>query len=109
MHFEIPADNIERAKKFYQNIFGWELEETPAIDKNFFSAEKEVNGSVFKRNMEGEFPILIIGVKELDKCLERIKSMGLTVVTPKQKIGNRGYYARFLDTEGNLLGLWQSV
>ncbi|MBT2585753.1 VOC family protein [Arthrobacter sp. ISL-95] len=120
VHFEIPADNNERANTFYQSAFGWTLrpmegmEYTAAItaptneDTGAPNEPGAINGALFPRTDALKTPILTIDVDNLDTALERVESAGGSVVQAKDAIPTMGWYAYFKDTEGNVLGVWQN-
>ena len=68
-----------------------------------------INGGMMKRMKKGETPVLVIKLKSLDETLQKISQVGCKIVMPKQKIGNMGLYARFIDPEGNIMGIWQDI
>lgn len=116
VHFEIPFDNLERAKKFYK-IFGWQLEDFPgmdytgvrtvAVDENQMPKEAgAINGGMMKRTKEVQGPVIAIHVQSIDESVKKVLAAGGSVVMPKKSIGAMGYYAYVKDTEGNNLGLW---
>lgn len=118
-HFEIPADNIVRAKKFYK-IFGWQIQDMPgmdyvalrtvAVDKNRMPKEKgAINGGMMKRMKEVQAPVIAILVKSVDQSIKKVKAAGGKLVAPKMEIGGMGYYAYVTDTEGNVIGLWEPM
>ncbi len=122
VHFEIPADHLERAQKFYQETFGWQIisseipgmeyrtVRTVAVDKNFTPKSKgAINGGLMKRSAEAHAPVLVINVASIDEALKQVQIQGGALVTPKIPVGKMGFYARFKDTEGNILGLWEDV
>ena len=120
MHFEIPTDDLNRAKKFYQDIFGWELMDVPGmeytivrtvpVDDNNMPKEKgAINGGMMKRTTRGEMPVLVINVPSIDGYVEKITQAGGKVVRPKQEVMEMGLYARVTDTEGNILGIWEDM
>lgn len=122
VHFEIPADDVARAQKFYSTIFGWQINKvqtpgmeyymvsTVACDKKGMPKEAgAINGGMMKRNMKGETPVVVINVPSLDNYLKKIKKAGGEIVLPKQAVGDMGLYARIADTEGNIIGLWQDL
>jgi len=119
-HFEKPADDPERALKFYTSVFGWELNPVPGVEYTRFLTKRvsetylgprpfEVNGAIVKRSKEVRSPVVTISVADIEQTLKRISSEGGRVVVPKTPFGNppRGFTAYFMDTEGNTLGLWQ--
>ncbi len=119
VHFEIPADDLARAQKFYKNLFGWSFNEVPdmnyymvntvAVDKNNMPEEPgAINGGMMKRNFPQESPVIVVNVSSIDEYLKKAMSLGGKVVLPKMDIGQFGFYARISDTESNIIGIWQN-
>jgi uncharacterized protein len=118
-HFEIPARDLSRAARFYREVFGWTVEPLPWEGHSYF----KVRGSAAEGQREGidggllpagqgiEHPLLMIHIsgEELAVCLDRIVAAGGRINLPATPVGAMGFYARFRDSEGNLLGLWQAV
>ena len=120
-HFELPAEDVERASAFYRDAFGWNvntiaemnytiLATGPTDDEGRPTETGTINGGMFKR--EGDFasvsgPIVTLVVDDLDAALERVKELGGGTVMEKMKVGEMGFAAYFSDTEGNTMGLWQ--
>ena len=123
VHFEIPADNLERAKKFY-SIFDWQMQDWPMADGSVYVGTRTVetdettyqpkepgaiNGGIVLRDEYLKIPAFAINVPSVDEYIEKVKEAGGKVVKPKQLIEGTGFYAYVSDTEGNLLGLWEDV
>ncbi len=109
--FEISVTDIKRAKKFYQTIFGIEMEEQEMMGMKmaFFPAENGngkasgglVEGPMHKPSADGS-KIYLNGNPDLASALSKIESAGGKVLMPKTKISDDiGHMASFLDTEGN--------
>jgi hypothetical protein len=115
MHFEIPADDIERAKTFYKRVFGWKFESYPASpgeDEYFMVMAKDgengINGGLMKRKMPGQPFTNYVTVDSIDQMLSAANAVGARTALPKQEIGGgMGWIAAFLDPENNLIGLHQ--
>lgn len=121
VHFELPSTNLNRAKKFYQETFGWQLQDVP--DMNYVMASsvavderthipKEpgaINGGFLQKNNIVTSPSFAINVDNIDKAAEKIIKSGGTIVKEKTAVGDMGYIVYFKDTEGNLLSIWQNV
>jgi len=121
--FDIPADDMDRAKKFYQEVFGWKIDPVPGSGGNFHEAitvpvdengEPKViggiNGGFFQRGTHGlKGTFIEINVPSIDKYLTRIESAGGKVVKPKGPMLDIAFFALVKDTEGNVLGLWEDV
>ncbi len=122
VHFEIPVDERERAKKFYSSVFEWSLEEMPfqddvytfaittPVDENYMNKEKgAINGGMFKRDNDLNNPVITIGVPSIDEYVKKIEAAGGKVIVPKGEVPDMGYYAYFKDTEGNVMGIWENM
>jgi uncharacterized protein len=120
VHFEIPADDVGRAREFYQAAFGWDLNAVPEADYTMVSTTPTneqgmpsdpgaINGGMLKREPPVTSPVITIDVEDIDKTLERIGTLGGSTVQPKQSVMDMGFAAYFNDSEGNLMGLWQSA
>jgi predicted enzyme related to lactoylglutathione lyase len=122
VHFEIPADDVARAKEFYASIFDWDLTDndmgggmiytsvrTVATDENQMPKEPGViNGGMMKRSPDTPSPVITVQVHAIDESLKKIEAGGGTTVQPRTEIPNMGAFAYFKDSEGNTLGLWES-
>ncbi len=107
--FEIPANDIDRAVKFYSEVLNSEIQqqEMMGIKMAFFSMEGDgVGGSICSG--EGYEPsttgtkIYLNGGEDLSEPLSRVESTGGKIVMPKTKINDEiGYMAMFIDSEGN--------
>ena len=111
--FEIPASDFDRAVKFYGNIFDMELPVTNMGDAQmgFFSmGENTVGGAVIshaemKPSTDGTL-VYLNGGDDLSSVLNKIEPAGGRVVVPKTQITPEiGYFAIFIDTEGNKVAL----
>lgn len=113
--FEIPAINFQRAKDFYSKIFDAELHVQNIMEYQmaFFPSdqnETSVGGAICKGegyvpSATGTLPYLN-GGEDLSEMLGRINAAGGNVVLPKTKISDEiGFYAIFMDTEGNKIAL----
>jgi hypothetical protein len=119
VHFEIPADDLPRAKKFYSTVFGWSTSEMPEMeyvmlgtaesDENGMPKEPgAINGGMMKRQDPLKHPVVTIDVENIDDALATVKKNGGQVVREKLAVGDMGFTAYFRDSEGNVIGLWQN-
>jgi predicted enzyme related to lactoylglutathione lyase len=123
VHFEIPADDVERAKKFYGSSFGWELETMPMGDGEYTSVKTTavdeqtqmptdpgaINGGMFQRDERLTSPVITIDVDGIDDALKQIEDAGGSTVQPRTPIPGMGAFAYFKDSEGNVIGLWETT
>jgi predicted enzyme related to lactoylglutathione lyase len=112
VHFDLPADEPERAKRFYESLFGWKFNSIPGMDYHFIEtadAEGEVGvaGGMSKRTSPEDRIINYMGVDSIDDHMEKVEALGGNVIRPKIPVPGWGYLALCQDTEGNLFGLWQ--
>jgi uncharacterized protein len=121
VHFEIPADDMARAKKFYSSVFGWKLEDVPGMDYTMAGTvavdEKTrmpkqpgaINGGMMKRGGHFKATTLTIDVGNIDKTVHKIEKAGGKLKKEKQKVMDMGWIAYIEDPEGNLVGLWETA
>lgn len=120
-HFDIPFEDFEKARKFYQEIFGWKIQPMPEmnynmvytteVDEKFMAkSPNKINGGMYKRNEKMSLqPTIVIDVKNIDESIKKIKQAGGEITFPKTQVGEMGYHAQFKDNQGNVLGIWQSI
>mgnify|MGYP000898251328 CR=1 FL=1 len=109
VHFEIPADEPERAVKFYENVFGWQInkwgrEFSYWLIKTGEKDEPGIDGAIMLKN---DFPVVrdTISVDSVDECIEKIQEEGGEIAMPKKSIPGVGSIAFFRDTEENIFGI----
>ena len=120
VHFEIPADDEGRARAFYGSTFGWDVQEIPEVQDTVLMTTPVdpetqiptepggINGGLMKRTADTPSPVLTVEVESIDEALRRIEAAGGGTVRPRTEIHGMGAFAYFTDTEGNVLGLWES-
>jgi len=110
--FEIPADDPERAKAFYGNLFGWKINPFPGnieyshIDTG--GADDSPDGALKKRKHAAEPVVNYISVDSVDKFADKIAKLGGKICMARTAVPQMGYFAVCQDTEGNAFGLWES-
>jgi predicted enzyme related to lactoylglutathione lyase len=114
VHFEIPADDVQRAKKFYEEAFGWKISDP--WNMNYFLVETRkdgdvgINGGLMPRMNPGQPFMNYISVDSIEDASAKVEAAGGTIILPKQEIGqDMGWIAAFRDTEGNILGFHQNA
>ena len=119
--FEIAADNLARARRFYGTVFDWKINEIPemhytqvgtveADTLGVRGTPKEpgaINGGMLERRDSVKSPVIYISMKNIDEAAATIEQNGGKVIQPRPPVGNFGFAAYFRDTEGNVIGLWQ--
>lgn len=119
VHFEIPHDDGDRARAFYADAFGWELMSMPGMGYTLVTTGPSsdsgptesgfINGGMMQREGPYQGPNIVIDVDNIEDALNAVNSAGGTTVTERMQVGDMGFAAYFNDTEGNLLGLWESA
>lgn len=120
VHFEVPADDLDRAQKFYQDAFGWQMRPLPEMNYTLVSTTPTgengmpkdpgaINGGMMRRGAPVTAPIITIEVDDIDAALGTIERLGGRTAVGRQAVGDMGWAAYFVDSEGNTVGLWQSA
>jgi len=122
VHFEMPAEDNVRVKKFYEKAFGWKMTQlgpdmgdyllatTSPVDENNMHINKgAINGGFFKKGDYGSIPHLIISVDNLIEHIEIIKKAGGKTIGNVMNIPGIGEFVMFRDTEGNQVGMLQPL
>ncbi len=112
VHFEIPADDPERAAKFYTKVFGWKINkwEGPMAYWLVTTGDKSVlgiDGAIMQRSETASTVVNSIDVPSVDDFIKKVTKNGGKVITPKTPIPGVGYFAYCKDTEGNMFGILQ--
>ena len=112
--FEIPATDFERAKKFYAELLQLEITDVPMPQGKYaiFPISMEGTGASgaimqmegFNPSAEGSI-IYFYGGEDLSVPLARVEPAGGKIIIPKTDIGENGFFAQFIDTEGNRMAL----
>ena len=110
-HFEFTAEDPERALRFYQEVFGWEITkwEGPMDYWLVTTGEEDepgINGAIAPRTGD-ETVRNVIDVPSFDEFAAKILEAGGKVVAPKQAVPGIGYSGYFMDTEGVIFGLME--
>lgn len=121
VHFEIPAKNAEKLKKFYSGVFGWKIEkseemgspmeywiiETVPVDEQQQPIRPGVNGGMYNKGNEKRGQVNYITVESVDDYIEKIKKLNGKIISPKQEVPHVGWVAIAEDPEGNQFGILQ--
>ncbi|MGH7579440.1 MAG: VOC family protein [Gemmatimonadales bacterium] len=121
VHFEIPADQPERAAKFYRELFGWDINRwenpggieywmvgTVPTDAEGRPVRQGVNGGLMPRMYPGQGPVNYISVEDLDESVAKAERLGAKVLMGRTPVPGMGWFAQLSDTEGNTIALWQT-
>lgn len=124
IHFEIQASDVERAKKFYEAVFEWSIEQYPGMEYWGVTAGRSkgmdggvigINGGLLPR--KGDEPadgaavnafVCTLEVEDIDAVTKQVQDAGGKVVVEKVAIPSMAWQAYCKDTEGNIFGLFQA-
>lgn len=124
IHFEIQADDLGRAKDFYEKALGWKISQAMKKEDGGMdywmimtaedgSQEPGINGGLYQRPAKDESKYYLydctIDVPDLDKAVEAVKANGGTITKEKVELPGVGWFASGKDTEGNRFGLMQAT
>ena len=116
IHFEMPAEDTERARTFYENAFGWQTISLGAEAGDFVLAlttesddktripksRGAINGGLFQRTEPAQGIQVTILVDDIEEAIQRIQTAGGELLTEPFEVQGVGLFARFKDTEGNV-------
>jgi predicted enzyme related to lactoylglutathione lyase len=112
VHFELYAEDPQRAVGFYQSVFGWKIEKWPGPMEYWLvttgeEGEAGVDGAIGPRE-SGLKTNVVVDVASVDEVTEKVLASGGKVLTPKMPVPGVGYAAYYEDTEGVVFGVMQS-
>ncbi len=114
VHFEVYADDKERAAKFYGDLFGWTVNKWEGEGGFVYwlldtgkEPEQGINGGLMQRPEPGAITNIMLDVPSVDEYTAKITAGGGTVTVPKFAVPGVGYAAYFTDTEGNPFGIFE--
>lgn len=124
IHFEMGANDSARMQKFYQSAFGWQTQQlgedmsnyvlvtTAETDENQMSKTPgTINGGFYKKDEDASMhaPSVVIGVDDLQESMKKVVSSGGTIIGEPQTVPGVGSWVSIIDTEGNRVGMMQSM
>jgi predicted enzyme related to lactoylglutathione lyase len=125
VHFEMPAEDKSRMRKFYETVFGWQTQQLGPEMGNYVlvtTADGDVkpdiprgaiNGGFFQKTQPDQYPRITIAVHDIREAMKKVEKAGGKVLGGMQKPGEPdvipgvGLYATFIDTEGNRVSMLQ--
>lgn len=112
VHFEINADDPERAAAFYGKVFGWQIKkwEGPAeywLVTTGERGEPGIDGGIMRRMQPEAGTYTTVDVPSVDEFEEKVRKAGGTIVMGKRPVPGVGWMAYCTDTEGNVFGIMQ--
>src|SRR5215204_2258343 len=120
VHFEVPFDDADRARNFYREVFDWQIQPMPEMQYNMVSTGPTtdqgmpaeagfIGGGMMQRQAPITTPVITLQVDDIDATINAVEKHGGKAAGEKMPVGDMGFAAYFHDSEGNLMGLWQSA
>src|SRR5689334_12610612 len=117
-HFEIAADDVQRAQEFYKKVFGWTMQRMsnpvrPEEDYWTFETKDDdgnqgLSGGMMKRQSPQQTVTNYVSVLSIDEYSLKINQSGGKIIIPKTKLPDMGFIAVCLDSENNMFGLFEA-
>lgn len=114
VHFEVYADDMDRASRFYSDVFGWTVTKIDLEGGNAYwlidtgdEPAEGINGGMMPRPTPEAINTVVLDVPSVDEYVEKITRGGGSLLVPKFAVPGVGYAAYFRDTEGNPFGIFE--
>jgi uncharacterized protein len=112
IHFEIPAENVERAIAFYEKVFGWKFQKWDGPMPYYMittgpNEEPGINGGLMPRQHPEQPCVNTMAVTNLDESVATVLASGGQIALPKMPVPGVGWLAYCKDTEGHIFGIMQ--
>jgi uncharacterized protein len=107
VYFEVPADDTQRAKDFYAELFGWQFRPMQeGFEYHMLEEGIEPGGAIYPSQTGEKGAIIFFESDDVDASVERVNELGGSA-EDKQPIPGIGWFARCEDTEGNPFSIFQ--
>jgi predicted enzyme related to lactoylglutathione lyase len=111
VHIEIPAADLEEAGKFYENLFGWQIQQIPEMKyATWASGPGEGGGfSLLSSGVKPNEVLIYVNSEDIEADLKKAAALGATVIQEKMEIPTVGWFGTFRDPTGNNIALYTSM
>ena len=109
VHFELPVQDVDRAKRFWSGVFGWDFGDSAMPDFQYFMVRtgEDQGGAVMSSEKSADSPIVYFDTDDIDASIAKVKELG-GKAEDKMPIPHVGWFTRCVDTEGINFSLFQS-
>ena len=122
VHFEMPADDKGRMRKFYESAFGWKTQQlgkemseyvlvttTDTDEKQMVTKPGTINGGFFQRTADpvSKYPSIVIQVDDIKQSMKLVEKAGGKISGKVEEIPGVGSFVSIIDTEGNRVSIMQ--
>ena len=119
-YIELPVSDLAATRSFYASAFGWTMTEMPEMRYTMVETGPSdpqtgptepgfINGGMLERSGDNTAPNLVIDVDDIEAALRDVTAAGGSTVSGRQPVGEMGFSAYVRDSEGNLVGLWETA
>jgi uncharacterized protein len=109
--FEIAADDVQRAKKFYSALFGWKINRFPGPKEYWHidtgGANDTPDGGLMERQSAQHGITNYVNVASVNQAATKVEKLGGKICMPKTAVPQMGYFVICQDTENNMFALWE--
>jgi predicted enzyme related to lactoylglutathione lyase len=109
--FDIPADDLDRAKAFYNKLFGWKIATIPEMPDYLHidtgGEDASPDGGLMSRKHPEQSITNYINVPSVAKAAAKVEKLGGKICVEKTAVPQMGYFVVCQDTEGNSFALWE--
>jgi predicted enzyme related to lactoylglutathione lyase len=106
-HWELQTTSPDKAKKFYEPLFGWKLDYVKEMQYVMVNTPEPPGGGInIVKKIEPSGTLLYVQVEDIEATLKKAEKLGGRTISPKSPIPEIGFYGVLTDPEGNKLGLF---
>jgi len=110
--FEIAADDVQRAKSFYNKLFGWKISKFPGTKTPYWhidtgGGDQTPDGGMMQRQSPQHGITNYVNVASVEQAAAKVEKLGGKICMPKTAVPQMGYFVVCLDTENNMFALWE--
>jgi hypothetical protein len=109
VHVELHTKDVEKSKKFYANMFDWNMEEIPGMDYTIIKVGEGTGGGIMKNPMPGDpdnwLPYIL--ADDVAASTKKAKSLGAVIAKDVTEVPDMGWFSVIIDPTGAAFGLWQ--
>jgi len=111
VHIEIPAADLQVAGRFYQELFGWEVQHIPEMNYATWASGPGEGGGFnpLSHDVKPNEVLIYVNSENIQEDLKKAASLGATVIQEKMEIPNVGWFGIFKDLTGNSIALYTSM
>jgi predicted enzyme related to lactoylglutathione lyase len=107
VHYELEAEDADRAQAFWSGLFGWEFgSPMPGMDYRMAKISDDAGVAIFASEKRQGYPNVYHAVDDIDASSAKVRELGGTAAD-KMPVPGHGWFAACTDTEGNPFHLWQ--